>query len=133
MRQYNWAFLLARLPIAMSMFGHGLTRLPRLNNFSLGMTTEFSRTWLPFGIVQAFSYALPFLELLTGLLLIFGVFTRFAVFLGVLLMVILIFGSSLIDEWQNVAIQMFYGVYFVGLLVYIEHNGFSVDAMRTKK
>lgn len=132
MRQYKSAYLLARLPIAVSMFGHGLTRLPRLDSFSLGMTQEFSRTWLPSGMVQAFGYTLPFFELLTGILLILGVFTRVALVVGVLLMVILIFGSSLIDEWQNVAIQMFYGAYFAALLVLIEHNGYSLDARLAK-
>lgn len=132
MRQYKSAYLMARLPIAMSMFGHGLTRLPRLDSFSLGMTQEFSRTWLPSNMVQAFGFVLPFMELLTGICLILGIFTRQALVVGVLLMVILIFGSSLIDEWQNVAIQMFYGIYFAALLVLVEHNGYSLDARRIK-
>lgn len=128
MRQYNWAYLMARLPIALSLFGHGLTRLPKLDRFSLGLVTEFNRTILPLWLLQPFSYALPFLELLTGLLLILGWFTRFALFLGSVLMLVLILGSTLIEEWQNVAIQMFYGVYFAGLLVFIDHNKFSLDA-----
>ena len=130
MRRYTWAYLLARLPIALSMLGHGLIRLPKLDRFSLGMVTEFGRSFLPLWVVQPFSYALPFLELVTGALLLLGLFTRFAIFLGALLMLILIFGSTLIEEWDNVAIQMFYGLYFAGLLLFVEHNGFSLDARR---
>ena len=133
MRRYSWAYLLARLPIALSLFGHGLIRLPKLERFSLGMVTEFGQSFLPMWLVQPFSYALPFLELLTGLLLILGLFTRFAIFVGAAVMLILILGSALIEEWQNVAIQMFYGVYFAGLLVFLEYNGVSLDARRGLK
>jgi thiosulfate dehydrogenase [quinone] large subunit len=119
---------MARLPIAMSLFGHGLIRLPKLDMFSLGMVTQFSGTFLPRWLLQPFSYALPFLELLTGVLLLLGLFTRFALFLGAAVMVVLIFGSTIVEEWQNVAIQMFYGIYFAGLLVFIDHNGISLDA-----
>jgi thiosulfate dehydrogenase [quinone] large subunit len=118
---------MARLPIAMSLFGHGLVRLPKLDQFSLGLTTEFNRTFLPLWVLQPFSYLLPFLELLTGILLLVGLFTRFALTLGAVMMLILIFGSTMIEEWQNVAIQMFYGLYFAVLLVFIDHNGISLD------
>lgn len=133
MRQYNWAYLMARLPIAMSMFGHGLVRLPKLNNFSYGMVLEFGRSYLPSWIVQPFSYVLPFAELLTGILLLLGWGTRFALLLGSAIMLILIFGSTTIEQWENVAIQLFYGIYFAGLFVFIEHNRFSVDGMRAAK
>jgi len=129
MRQYNWAYLMARLPIAMSMFGHGLIRLPKLENFSIGMVTQFGNTWLPYWIVQPFSYLLPFAELLTGILLLLGWFTRFGLFLGATLMLVLIFGSTIVEEWQNVAIQLFYGVYLAVLLVFIEYNRYSVDRL----
>lgn len=119
---------MARLPIAMSLFGHGLIRLPKLDMFSLGLVTEFSRSFLPRWLLQPFSYLLPFLELLTGLLLLLGLFTRFALFLGAAIMLALIFGSTVLEDWQNVAIQMFYGVYFAGLLACIDHNGISLDA-----
>jgi thiosulfate dehydrogenase [quinone] large subunit len=133
MRQYKWAYLMARLPIAMSMFGHGLVRLPKLNNFSTGMVTEFGKSFLPDWIIQPFSYVLPFAELLTGVLLLLGWFTRFGLFLGATIMLVLIFGSSVISEWQNVAIQMFYGIYFAVLFLFIGYNAYSVDGMSVKR
>ncbi|TDX00822.1 DoxX family membrane protein [Dinghuibacter silviterrae] len=133
MKRYTWAYLMARLPIAMSFLGHGLVRMPKLEQFSLGLTIEFNRTFFPLWLLQPFSYVLPFLELLTGILLLLGLFTRFALFLGGALMLILIFGSTMIEEWQNVAIQLFYGVYLAGLLALIDHNGISLDARSSKK
>ena len=41
MKNASAAYLLARLPIAMSMFGHGLVRIPKLEKFSAGMVKEF--------------------------------------------------------------------------------------------
>lgn len=132
MKRYTWAYLMARLPLGMSLFGHGLVRLPKLDQFSLGLTTEFNRTFLPLWLLQPFSYVLPFLELLTGILLLLGLFTRFALFLGGLVMVLLIFGSTLIEEWNNVAVQLFYGLYFAALLLFVDHNGVSLDARRLR-
>ncbi len=70
----NTTYLLARLPIAVSMFTHGLERLPKLNNFSEHMVGQFSKSMLPTALVTPFSYMLPFLEFLTGILLIAGLF-----------------------------------------------------------
>ena len=86
-------YLLARLPIAASMLGHGLERIPQLPAFRSHLAEEFSKSALPPAIVSPFSFALPFLELITGALLVLGLFTRFACALGVMLMVVLIFGS----------------------------------------
>jgi thiosulfate dehydrogenase (quinone) large subunit len=133
MNERKWAYLMARLPIAMSMLGHGLERLPKLDKFSHGMVTSCERTILPNTLVQAFGYGLPFLELLTGILLMLGLFTRFALFLGAALMLVLIFGSTLLEEWQNVFSQLFYGAYFAGLFWFIGYNVYSADALRAPR
>ena len=77
MEKPNTAYLLARLPIAMSMFTHGLERIPKLQAFSEGMVKQFAKSPLPAGMVQAFGTVLPCFEFLTGLLLLIGLFTRF--------------------------------------------------------
>lgn len=121
-------YFFARLPIGMSMFGHGLARLPKLNEYSRGMAENFKETWLPKATVELFAYFLPYLELNIGLLLMIGLFTRVVSALGTLLMVALIFGSCLLENWNSVATQMFYGLYFALLLAF-EHkyNRFSID------
>lgn len=128
MRNEALSYLLARLPIGMSMFGHGLVRLPKLNAFSEGMATSFKDTWLPQASVEVFAYFLPYLELNIGLLLLLGLFTRAASVVGVLLMVVLIFGSSLQENWSGIAIQMIYGLYFALLLAFEQkYNRYSID------
>jgi thiosulfate dehydrogenase [quinone] large subunit len=61
-------YLMARLPIAVSMLGHGLTRIPKLQIFSDHMVEQFSKSMIPVKLVAPFSTALPFAELLIGTL-----------------------------------------------------------------
>ncbi len=75
-------YLLARLAIAASMFGHGLVRLPKLQGFSNWMVESFSTSMMPLALVKPFSLVLPIVEFITGLLLIAGLFTRTALMAG---------------------------------------------------
>lgn len=67
-------FLLLRLGIGISMFGHGLVRLPKLNAFSQWMVGSFAKSMLPAELVRPFSMVLPFAELAIGFLLLIGLF-----------------------------------------------------------
>jgi thiosulfate dehydrogenase [quinone] large subunit len=104
--------------------------LPKLEAFSNGLVTSFSKSILPASLVLPFSYTLPFLELLTGILLFLGLFTRFAIFLGALLMLSLIFGSSMIEQWENVFTQLFYSGYLALLFYFLPYNNISIDGAR---
>jgi thiosulfate dehydrogenase [quinone] large subunit len=61
--------------------------------------------------------------------LLLGLFTRFGCILGVLLMLALIFGSSLPEQWQNVFSQIIYGVYFALLYYFALCNVYSFDKL----
>jgi thiosulfate dehydrogenase [quinone] large subunit len=132
MRKESFTYLLARLPIGMSFFGHGLERLPKLDAFSHGMAASFGKSILPQALVLPFGYVLPVLELLTGILLLLGLFTRFAAVLGVVLMLALIFGSSMIEQWNNVFTQIIYGGYLALLFYFAEYDTISIDGLRAK-
>ncbi|WP_219921403.1 DoxX family membrane protein [Rufibacter sp. XAAS-G3-1] len=88
MKNAPFAYLLAHLPLALSFFGHGLVRLPKLDKFSQWVVGEFQGSMLPSALVQPFSYVLPLLELLIGLLLLIGLFTRSALIAGALVMLV---------------------------------------------
>ena len=133
MKIENITYLLARLPIGMSMLGHGLIRLTKLQAFSTGMVNEFSKSILPQALVMPFSCMLPFLEFAVGILLLAGLFTRFACALGSAVIVALIFGSSLLEQWNNVFSQLFYGGYFAVLFLYASHNYYSIDHLIKNK
>lgn len=123
--KYSYFFL--RLPLAMSMIGHGLVRLPKLSAFAEGMATQFTESVLPSILVLPFGYALPIIELLIGILLIFGWQTRNTIFAGLLTMAALIFGSSMIENWGAISVQLIHSFYFAMLLYFLPNDKFSID------
>ncbi len=126
-------FLLARLAVAVSLFGHGLVRLPKLNGFSNWMVKQFQASMLPKILVVPFSYILPIAEFSIGLLLIVGLFTRQALVAGSIVMLLLIFGSCMIEEWDAIPSQLIHVLFFAVLLSYVnEYNSFAIDK-RIKK
>lgn len=107
-----------RLPIAMSFLGHGLVRLPKLNAFAAGMAEQFADTVLPHGFVLAFGYVLAIAEFVTGLWLLSGQWLNRALITGLSIITVLIFGSSLIENWNAVSVQLVHGIYLAGLLIF---------------
>ena len=127
------SFLLARLAVGMSMFGHGLVRLPKLQSFSHWMVGQFEKSMLPEIIVTPFSYILPITELLVGIFLLIGLFTRQALVAGSLVMIALIFGSSMIEEWGAIPSQLIHAAFFSILLIFEKsYNSFAVDMILEK-
>jgi thiosulfate dehydrogenase [quinone] large subunit len=129
MSRYTTPYLLSRLAIGASMFGHGLVRLPKLPVFSNWMVGQFQthKSILPSALVMPFSYILPFAEFIIGLLLLIGLFTEKALITGAIVMILLIFGSTTIEEWDAIPSQLIHVVFFAGLLIFIEHNSYALD------
>lgn len=124
------SFLLARLAVGMSMFGHGLARLPKLQTFSNGMVSQFEKSILPKFTVIPFSYILPITELLVGIFLLIGLFTKQTLIVGSVLMILLIFGSSMIEEWGGIPSQLIHAAFFCMLLsLEKSYNSFAVDSI----
>lgn len=126
-------YLLLRLGIGISLFGHGLVRLPKLHGFSKWMTGHFENSMLPQALVLSFSYALPVVEFVIGLLLITGLFTRGALIAGSIVMLLLILGSCLIEEWSALPAQLIHLLFLAGLLSFIHLNSFAGDQLFNKK
>ena len=59
---YLQSYLLTRLAVGVSLFGHGLQRLPRLDKFGHGMPAGSANSILPAFAVLGFGYLLPFAE-----------------------------------------------------------------------
>lgn len=133
MNNLHLTYLLARSVIGVSMLGHGIVRLPKLSTFSNWMVETFQNSLMPLVVVKPFSLALPVLELITGLLLLSGLFTKTALVTGTSIMLALIFGSCLIEKWEFVSFQMFYGLFFSLLLAYIQYNRYSLDHLINRK
>lgn len=128
----HWAYLISRLAIGLSFFGHGLVRLPKLAGFSNWMVSQFSKSLLPEFLVVPFSYILPFAEFIAGLLIIIGLFTRQGLLLAGLVCLALIFGTTMIENWEALPSQLIHVAFLSVLLAYLPHNTYAVDQIIKK-
>ncbi|MGE8341779.1 MAG: DoxX family protein [Flavobacterium sp.] len=126
------SFLLLRLAIAISMFGHGLVRLPKLATFSNWMVGSFENSMLPKIIVAPFSYILPIAEFSIGLFLLLGIFTKPSLVAGAVVMLILLFGTSMIENWEAIPSQLIHIAFFALLLHFADYNSWAIDTLIKK-
>jgi len=115
------------------MFGHGLVRLPKLTAFSGWMVGNFTKSMLPLALVTPFSYVLPVAEFAIGLLLITGLLTRQALIAGGLVMILLIFGTAMIENWDAIPVQLIHVALFATLLQFANSNTFALDNLLFRK
>jgi thiosulfate dehydrogenase [quinone] large subunit len=121
------SYLLLRLAIGASFFGHGLVRIPKLSTFSNWMADTFSKSMLPRAMVLPFSYLLPILEFVIGLLCITGLFTQQALIGGCLDMALLIFGCCMIENWEPIVSQLVHVIVLVVLIQFMAVNTWAID------
>jgi thiosulfate dehydrogenase (quinone) large subunit len=124
---YAVAYLLTRLTIGASLFGHGLVRLPKLGAFQAQLTGEFKTSILPAMLVSVFGYALPFAELITGILLLAGSLTRAAAVAGGLVMIALVLGATSIEHFNVIGDQLVHAGFLAAVIAFRRHNRYSVD------
>jgi thiosulfate dehydrogenase [quinone] large subunit len=117
-----------RLTLGVNIFLHGATRLfSGVGAFVSATVEQFSHTPLPEASVRIFATALPFLEAVVGFAILIGLWTRWALAGGALLMAALVFGTALRSDWTTVGIQMVYAVVYFLLLMFRAHDRFSLD------
>lgn len=122
-----------RLAIGMSMLIHGVGRFPKMSVFAHHVVKQFNGSILPPSFANGFAHITPFVECIIGISVLFGLFTRWGLTLGGLWMVILIFGSTLIAQYNIVGIQLIYSLIFYHLLMNLEFNAISVDGLLSRR
>ncbi|AEU36749.1 DoxX family membrane protein [Granulicella mallensis] len=113
------AYVLFRLLTGLDFFGHGFARIftgAHLSGFAQGMVKSMASTPLPSSLTLASGYAIPCVELLIGILLLLGLFTRYTLILAFLLMFVLMFGITLKQDWSIAMQQLMYGLVLFLLL-----------------
>ena len=82
---------------------------------------------LPKALVLPFSYALPIAEFTVGLLLLLGLFTKSALLAGGWIMLILILGTALVENWEAIPSQLIHLAFFALLIQFIPYDSWSLD------
>jgi thiosulfate dehydrogenase (quinone) large subunit len=129
------AYAVFRLTLGINILVHGAGRIfgPGADAFASTTAAEFSKTPLPAGMVHAFLMLVPFAELVLGVLTTLGLFTRWALTLGGLLIAVLVFGTAMRSDWNTVGVQMIYAITYYFLLGHRSSNRFSVDALLERR
>jgi thiosulfate dehydrogenase (quinone) large subunit len=124
---------LARVALGLNIAIHGYSRLPHLDGFANLMVKRFAATFPPSPLVYITGLGIAIGEAGIGTLLIFGLFLRPTLVAGTLLMLLLIFGTTLIQEYQALSTQMVAVAFYIGLLATVRHDRFSLDGIRQRK
>ncbi len=130
--QLGYFFL--RIMLGLNLFGHGFNRLVTgIGAWEGPMAETFVGTYLPMPIVHAVLYTIPIIELVLGVSLLLGLFTRWAVIGSALLLILLMFGHTVRQTWSTVHVIMAYGIYVWVLLVLQPQNWLALDNKRARK
>ena len=126
------AYAILRLSFGANILFHGLSRI--LNGrpaFLAYLTHYFEHAHLiPPGILPVFGAVLPWVETTLGLLLMLGLFSRFTLIAGALVLTALVIGTNLAQDWLVSGLQLPYCFIYYYLLIHLEQNGISLDSWR---
>ena len=129
------AYSAFRITLGMNIFFHGamrlITGLDAWAAMEAGLFTK--QTLLPMWSVIAFLNVLPFVEVVLGILTFFGLFTRWALIAGSVMMLLLVFGNDVRQDWNTVGNNMHYVLYYAGLIAALRYNAFALDTRKSDK
>jgi uncharacterized membrane protein YphA (DoxX/SURF4 family) len=123
------AYALLRIALGVNILLHGATRIGAgLGAFVDATVQQFATTSLPLPAVRAIAFIIPPGELAIGGLLLIGWYTRWALVAGAVLMIVLIAGTAVRNDWPTLATQMLYVLLYYVLLRHRSDDWFGIDA-----
>lgn len=125
---HKTAYALVRICLGINILMHGLVRLVRMSAFEATLQAQFSHTFLPVFSVHLAGWLIMLGETTVGTLVVLGLALRPALIAGLLEMLLLQFGVTLIGNWSVAGIQLIYVVIYGVLLAMVEHDAFGLDA-----
>lgn len=122
------AYLIIRTALGLNIFLHGFVRLAgNYNSFVDSVSKEFKETMLNNSVVKIFAQMLPFLELVIGIFLMLGLFTQIGIVSGFIVMLVLLSGKAIKQDWLTVSLQMIYILFYALLEAFIQFNKIAID------
>jgi thiosulfate dehydrogenase [quinone] large subunit len=128
-RDERLAYALLRAVVGTNLVMHGVSRIiGGTGEFAAKLVMQFAHAPLPAWSVWVFGLTLPAIEGGLGLLLLIGLRTRAALIAASALIIVLTFGSSLLQDWAAAGIQLTYASVYAALLFLHKYDGWSADA-----
>jgi len=128
-RERRTAYALLRIVVGVNLMMHGVSRIiSGPGEFAAKLVIQFTHAPIPAWSVWGFALILPSIEGILGLLILVGLRTRAAFIAASLLIVVLTFGSELVQDWNAAGIQLIYAMTYSALLYLRRYNGWSIDS-----
>ncbi|ACB51356.1 hypothetical protein cce_2006 [Crocosphaera subtropica ATCC 51142] len=121
------AYTLLRIVVGVNYFNHGFTRIFDVPSFINSMVTTMQDSGIPEFLVRINAGLVPPVELIVGALITVGFLTRSALIVCFILMIILMYGITMIQNWDGASSQLIYNIVLFILLAGVNFNRFSVD------
>jgi len=129
------AYSIFRITLGVNIFFHGAMRL--ITGLDAWVTMQaaafVSDPLLPMWSVKTFLYVLPFIEVVLGTLTAIGLYTRWALIGGSVMMFVLVFGNDSRQDWGTVGNNMHYVLYYALLIAALRYNAFALDTRKSAR
>ena len=122
------AYTLLRIVVGINYFNHGATRIFDIPGFIDSMVGTMQSSWIPEFLVRINAGLVPPVELIVGALITIGLFTRGALIACFILMAVLMYGITIVQNWNGASSQLIYNIVLFILLAGLNFNHISVDA-----
>ena len=125
------AYAIMRVSFGANIMLHGVSRFFMGHAAFLAYLNHYfeKTTVIPQSTLPAFATVLPYLETGFGLLLLLGLFTRFALIAGAVVVTCLVIGTNLAQDWLVSGLQLIYAFLYYYLLAHRAENKYSLDTM----
>lgn len=124
------AYALLRMVVGTNLMMHGVARmLAGTEKFAANLVGQFAQAPLPTWSIWGFGLMLPTLEGVLGLLLLIGLRTRAALIASSFLILVLTFGSALVQNWSAAGTQLLYALIYSLLIFLHRYDGWAVDRL----
>lgn len=123
------AYVLLRIVVGINYFNHGFTRLGNLPGFADAMVGAMDGAWMPVPLVRLTAWFVSPIELIAGLLLLLGLFTRISLIVLFGLMAVLMYGVTVVQNWDVAGSQLIYNIVLFILLAGVGYNRFALDTV----
>lgn len=122
------AYTLLRIVVGINYFNHGATRIFNIPGFMDSMVATMQDSGIPEFLVRINAALVPPVELIVGALITIGFLTRGALIACFILMIVLMYGITIIQNWDGASSQLIYNIVLFILLAGVSFNRISVDA-----
>jgi thiosulfate dehydrogenase [quinone] large subunit len=125
------AYAFLRFVFGLNICFHGLTRLlaGRPAFLAYLIKSLAPAVLVPKAAIPPLAVVLPWVEAIIGLLLLLGLFTRLSLIVGFLVMILLMAGVTLAQDWATASLQLMYCLIYFILLTFLSRNHFSLDSL----